>query len=200
MDLLEIDNVFSILQIQSDRTTSFQRSFGRFRWKSTQASFVLCYAGYPFSSLSPSIDWFFISINYQGLRNLIWPSSSISVLEWSHLLFGIELILSDLSLYFILNILSNLTHSKNSFRYKQPVKDSTAFLYIWSGCTVYEFLRYLVFGRLYNHSNMRIHPIPRYWTLRNSMTALFRSLSKDILLFHTHLLCQTKSYPYSRRH
>ncbi|CAF4499961.1 unnamed protein product [Rotaria magnacalcarata] len=50
-------------------------------------------------------------------------------------------LLNDLTLDIISNMISNLVHSKNLFRYKQSVKDFAACLYILGGRTVVEFIR-----------------------------------------------------------
>jgi hypothetical protein len=57
-------------------------------------------------------------------------------------------LLTDFSLDFISNMLSNLTRSKHSFRYEQSVKDFAASIFILGGCHVYEFIRLNIPGSI----------------------------------------------------
>ena len=56
---------------------------------------------------------------------------------------------------FISNMVSNLTRTKNCFRYQQSVKDFATCLYILGGRTAYEFVRINIPGSIPSLSSLR---------------------------------------------
>jgi hypothetical protein len=147
-DLLEIDDVFSILQIESDRTTSLKEVLGVSgeNQLGNYSFFVMPGIRLKLEKFIRSLRCLLPSTNSSSQSTIKTSSISSDLFRQypflNDLIYCLELnLLSDLSLDFISNILSNLTHSKNSFRYKQPLKDFAACLYILGGRTVYEFIR-----------------------------------------------------------
>jgi len=63
--------------------------------------------------------------------------------------------LTDFSLDFFSNMLSNLTGSKYSFHYEQSVKDFAASIFILGGCHVYEFIRLNIPGSIPSLTSLR---------------------------------------------
>ncbi|CAM4783358.1 unnamed protein product [Rotaria magnacalcarata] len=148
MDLLEINDVFSILQMESDRTVALKELLGV-----SGKDQVGNYSFFVMPGIRLKIAKFI-----RLLRSLLpsTNSSSQSTIKTStissdllqqypflnDLIYCLESnLLNDLTLDIISNMISNLVHSKNLFRYKQSVKDFAACLYILGGRTVVEFIR-----------------------------------------------------------
>jgi hypothetical protein len=161
-DLLEIDDVFSILQIESDRTTSLKEILGvPINNQSGSYSF------YVMPGIRLKLERFI-----RSLRCLVLPIESSSSSTTTPLTIPSELLqrypflidliyclesnlLTGFSLDFISNMLSNLTHSKHSFRYEQSVKDFAASIFILGGCHVYEFIRLNIPGSIPSLTSLR---------------------------------------------
>lgn len=162
VNLVEIDDVFSILQFESDQTTSL-KELVRVSGKNELGNYVF----FVMPGIRLKLDTFIRSI--RSLLSPIGSSSSATTKPFtipSDLLhrypFLIDLLsclesnlLTDFSLDFISNLLSNLTRSKNCFRYKEAVKDFATSLYILGGRNAYEFVRLNIPGSLPNIISLR---------------------------------------------
>ena len=113
MNLLEVDGIFSILNFEADRTAALKEKLG---FPCTDSSTTN-------KSLTISSD---LIQRYPFLIDFICCCESN--------------LFPDFLLDFISNIVSNLTRTKNLFRYKQSVKDFATCLYILGGRTAYEFV------------------------------------------------------------
>ncbi|CAF3114935.1 unnamed protein product [Rotaria socialis] len=148
MDLIEVDDVFSILQIESDQTTTIKEFLGI-----PSKDNLSNYSFFIMPGIRLKLEKFI-----RSLRALLTSTDSTSSLSVAPLTISSELLqrfpfvidliyclesqlLTDFSLDFISNLLSNITCSKNAFRYQQSVKDFAASLYILGGRNVYEFVR-----------------------------------------------------------
>ncbi|CAF4850214.1 unnamed protein product, partial [Rotaria sp. Silwood1] len=155
MDLIEVDDVFSILQIESDQTASIKEVLG-IPGKDNLGN----YSFFIMPGIRLKLEKFI-----RSLRALLTTTDSTSSLAVTPLTissgllqrfpFLIDLIycleshlLTDFSLDFISNLLSNITCTKNAFRYQQSVKDFAASLYILGGRNVYEFVRLNIPGSI----------------------------------------------------
>ncbi|CAF4929660.1 unnamed protein product [Rotaria socialis] len=111
VDLIEVDDAFSILQIESHQTTSIKEFLGA-TGKDNNGKYS-----------------FFVMPELQ--------------------------LLTDFTLDFISNMLSNITRSKNLYRYEQSVKDYAVSLYILGGRNVYDFVRLNIPGFIPNLTSLR---------------------------------------------
>ena len=148
VNLLEIDDVFSILQFESNQTTLLKEILGVSGRNESG-----CYSFFVFPGIRLKMEKFIRSLRFL-LQSMNSSSSSNtkSLTITPDLLqqhpFLIDLIhclesnlLSESSLDFISNLVSNLVHTKNFFRYKQSVKDFAASVYILGGRNVYQLIR-----------------------------------------------------------
>ncbi|CAF2973604.1 unnamed protein product [Rotaria sp. Silwood2] len=165
VDLLNIDDVFFILQFESDRTTSLKEILG-FPVKNKNNS----YSFFVMPGIRLKLEKFI-----RSLRSLISPndsSSSSSSSTSKPLTISSDLIqrypllidlvyclesnlLSEFALDFILNMLNNITRSKRSFRYGKSIKDFATSLFILGGRNVYEFVRLNLAGSIPSLTSLR---------------------------------------------
>ncbi|CAF2168973.1 unnamed protein product [Rotaria magnacalcarata] len=161
MNLLEVDDIFSILNFESDRTAALKEKLGLpCKDKFGNDSFFVM----------PGIR---LKLNkfIQTLRSLLPCTDSSttnkSLTISSNLIqrypFLIDFIcccesnlFPDFLLDFISNIVSNLTRTKNLFRYKQSAKDFATSLYILRGRTAYEFVRINLVGSIPSIPSLRV--------------------------------------------
>lgn len=162
MDLLEVDDVFLILQIESNQTTSLKEILGI-----PNRNQLGEYSFYVLPGIRLKLERFIHS-----LRAVLPPIDSSSSSTGTSLTISFELLqqypflidlihcleanlLTDFSLAFVSNMLSNLTSSKHSFRYEQPVKDFAASIFILGGRNVYEFIRQNIPGSIPSLPSLR---------------------------------------------
>ncbi|CAF2051246.1 unnamed protein product [Rotaria magnacalcarata] len=144
MNLIEIDDVFPILQFESDRTVPLKEILGiSVKSKQDNYSFFIM-PGIRLKlekfirslrSLIPSIDSS-SSSSSSSTTNALTISSEL-VQQYSFLVdlvYSLESnLLTNFSLDFLSNMISNATRSKSSFRYEQPIKDFATSMFIRGG-------------------------------------------------------------------
>ncbi|CAF1557173.1 unnamed protein product, partial [Adineta ricciae] len=130
MDLLEVNDVFSILQIESNQTTTLKELLGVSG--TDQAG---NYSFFVMPGIRLKLERFI-----RSLRSLLPPTNPASKSTIKTLTISSDLLqkypflndliyclrsnlFNDFTLDNISNMVSNLAHSKNLFRYKQSVKD-----------------------------------------------------------------------------
>ncbi|CAM4832942.1 unnamed protein product [Rotaria magnacalcarata] len=163
MNLIEIDDVFSILQFESDRTLPLKEILGiSVKNKQDNYSFFIM-PGIRLKlekfirslrSLIPSID-----SSSSSTTNALTISSEL-VQQYPFLVdlvYSLESnLLTDFSLDFLSNMISNATRSKSSFRYKQSIKDFATSMFILGGRCVYEFVRLNIPGSIPSLTSLRL--------------------------------------------
>ncbi|CAF4042962.1 unnamed protein product, partial [Rotaria magnacalcarata] len=167
MNLIEIDDVFPILQFESDRTVPLKEILGiSVKSKQDNYSFFIM-PGIRLKlekfirslrSLIPSIDSS-SSSSSSSTTNALTISSEL-VQQYSFLVdlvYSLESnLLTNFSLDFLSNMISNATRSKSSFRYEQPIKDFATSMFILGGRCVYEFFRLNIPGSIPSLTSLRL--------------------------------------------
>ncbi|CAF3370246.1 unnamed protein product [Rotaria socialis] len=163
MNLIEIDDVFSILQFESDRTLPLKEILGiSVKNKQDNYSFFIM-PGIRLKlekiirslrSLIPSID----SLSSSTTNALTISSELVQQYPFLvDLVYSLESnLLTDFSLDFLSNMISNATRSKSSFRYKQSIKDFATSMFILGGRCVYEFVRLNIPGSIPSLTSLRL--------------------------------------------
>ncbi|CAM4921707.1 unnamed protein product [Rotaria socialis] len=162
VDLIEVDDAFSILQIDSHQTTSIKEFLG-VTGKDNNGKysfFVMPGIRLKLEKFTRSLRTFLSSTGSSSSLNI--KSLTISSELLQRYPFLIDLInclelqlLTDFPLDFISNMLSNITRSKNLYRYEQSVKDYAVSLYILGGRNVYDFVRLNIPGLIPSLTSLR---------------------------------------------
>ena len=165
IDLIDIDDVFSMLQLESDRTILLKEILGVSVQDKTNGDSFFVMPG-----IRLKLERFIRSL--RSLSSPIDPSSSSSSSSVKSLTISSDLVerypllidlvyclesnlLSEFSLDFISNVLNNITRSKNYFRYGKSTKDFAASLFILGGRNAYEFVRLYLAGFIPSVSSLR---------------------------------------------
>ncbi|CAF0919561.1 unnamed protein product [Adineta ricciae] len=160
MSLLEVDDVFSILQFESERTATLKQTLG-FPCKDKLGD----YSFFVMPGIRLKLTKFIHTL--RCLLTCADPLTTTKTLTISSDLiqrypFLIDIVnccesdlLSDFLVDFISNIVSNLTRTKNLFRYKNSVKDFATCLYILGGRNAYEFARINLLGSIPSLPSLR---------------------------------------------
>lgn len=162
MSLIEINDPFLILQVESDRTTSIKESLGIHCTNEDGKYLFIVMPGIrlKLEKLIRSLRDLDISINQSSATIKTVTFSSELVEKYPFLLDLMNClqsnVLTNFSIDFLSNWLSNVASmSKNSFRYCQSVKDFASSVYILGGPTLYEFLRLNIPGSIPNLTSVR---------------------------------------------
>ena len=164
IDLIDIDDVFSILQFELDRTISLKEILDVSARDKTNG-----YSFFVMPGIRLKLERFIRSLRSLSLPIDSSSSSSSSVksltissdlIEQYSLLIDLVYCLesnlsSEFLLDFISNMLNNITRSKNYFRYGKTTKDFAASLFILGGRNAYEFVRLNLAGFIPSVSSLR---------------------------------------------
>lgn len=162
MNLIDVNDVFFVLQFESNRTTSIKENLG--------ISSIDDYGRYSFF-VFPGIR-LRVEKLVRSLRELntfdtqspeLLQSLGISpkfIEKYPFIIDLVQCLQSDLLAGFSIDFLSNWTSnmiatSKNAFRYSESIKDFAISLYILGGPTLYEFLRLNLPGSVPNLTSVR---------------------------------------------
>jgi hypothetical protein len=162
LGLIEVDDIFLILQFESDKTSVVKEVLG-IPGKDQQGNYSFF--------VMPGIR-LKVQKLIRSLRSLLAPvavsSSSIAtpltlstdlVQRYPFLVNLVSFLesnsLTGFSSDFISNLFSNVSRVSSSFRYEQSVKDFAVCLYILGGKTAYELLRLNIPGSLPNHTSLQ---------------------------------------------
>ena len=148
MSLLNINDPFSILQVESDRTTSVKESLGISCTDEhgKYSFFVMPGIRLKLEKLIRSLRDIDVLLNQSSIMFACLTIPSKLVDKYPFLLHLVDCLesnlLTDFSIDFLSNWISNVAClSKNSFRYSQSLKDFAVSVYVLGGPTIYEFIR-----------------------------------------------------------
>ena len=155
MDLLETDEVFSILQLESIQTESIKELIGL-----SSRNQLGNYTFFVFPGIQIKLERFIHSLrsllsisDYSPLPVIDPPPISADLVK--RYPFLMDLIsclksgsLTEFSIEFISNLSSNWASAKTLYRFNQSVNDFASSLYILGGRSVYEFIRVNIPGSL----------------------------------------------------
>jgi hypothetical protein len=163
MSLLDVNDPFFILQVESDRTISVKESLGISCTDEhgKYSFFVMPGIRLKLEKLIRSLRDVDASINQPSAVLKSLTISSKLVEKYPFLLDLMDCLesnlLTDFSIDFLSNWMSNVAClSKNSFRYSQSVKDFAVSVYVLGGPTLYEFLRLNIPGSIPNLTSVRL--------------------------------------------